>query len=236
MIKVSDWYNDFADVTFPTMFVRLSDAEKEALVNNREGEGKERLWSRLANALGAIHGGAVINADCCAPTDSAAFRRRRIVHTPISSWKQLTTSEKVIEALKLGRTDRLVLRPYRRMDRSREFRLFIKGGALFAASQYDLKKNYPRLAKRQEQIWSSLNCFFNRSIRPFLSFDNVVIDVYMCGNGQILIVDFNEWGGETAPLLLRSWSQDLEMFMKERHPLMLLAAPVKMTGDISVSF
>ena len=236
MIKISDWYKDFADVTFPTVFVRLTDAEKEALVKNEEGDAKNRLWNRLTNALSSIHGGAVINADCCAPTDSKAFCRRRIVHTPISSWKQLTTSEKVTEALKSGKSDTLTLRPYRRMDRSREFRLFVKDGELIAASQYDLKKNYPRLAKRQDEIWDGLKAFFAESIKPFLSFSDVVIDVYMCGNGQLLIVDFNEWGGETAPLLLRSWNQNVEEFLQDRHPLMLLAAPVKMSGDVSVSF
>ncbi len=236
MVKISDWYADFADASFPTVFIRLTDAEKHDLINNNDGEGKKRLWSRLVNAIGSINGGVVINADCCAPTDSAAFRRRRILHTPISSWKQLTTSDKVLAALKDGKTDTLCIRPYRRMDRAREFRLFIKGGELLAASQYDLSKNYPRLQRKQDELWNALKDFYNESIKPFSKYENVVVDVYMCGDGHILVVDFNEWGGDTAPLLLRSWDQDLEEFLKVRHPLLLLGAPVKMGGDVSVSF
>lgn len=236
MIKISDWYADFADITFPTIFVRLTADEIDDLVNDNNGVGKKRLWSRLTTAIGSISGGVVINADCCAPTDSVAFRRRRILHTPISSWKQLVTSERIISALKDGKTDKLCIRPYRRMDQAREFRLFVKGGELVSASQYNLQKNYPKLHKKQDEIWNSLKEFFASSIKPFLSYDDVAVDVYICGDGHILVVDFNEWGGETAPLLLRSWDQDLSKFFEDRHPLLLLSAPVKMGGDISVSF
>lgn len=236
VIKISDWYTDFADITFPTVFIRLSDSEKSDLIDDNRGAGKQSLWPRLTTAIGSFHGGVVINADCCAPTDSLAFRRRRILHTPISSWKQLVSSEKVITALKTGITDKLCIRPYRRMDSAREFRLFIKGGQLLAASQYDLRKNYPKLHKKQDELWNSLKDFYNESVKPFSKYDDVVIDVYMCGDGHILVVDFNEWGGDTAPLLLRNWNQNMDEFLQNRHPLLLLAAPVKMGGDVSVSF
>jgi hypothetical protein len=66
--------------------------------------------------------------------------------------------------------------------------------------------------------------------------DCVAIDVYLCGSDDVKIIDFNPWGGETAPLLLRNWDQDFERFFEVRHRLMLLDSPVVMGGDVSVSF
>jgi len=236
LIKISDWYTTFADLSFPTVFIKLSKIEIDSIVNNLSGEGKNSVYQRLTHAMTLLPRGVVLNADCCAPSDSSAFKRRRILHTPISSWKQLTTSDKVKKALSEGQSDTLCLRPYRRMDRAREFRLFIKDGKLLAASQYNLDKNYPKLRKRQDEIWSLFNHFFMTKLSPFLTQKEVVLDVYISGNNDVKIIDFNEWGGKTAPLLLRKWDQDFDQFFETRHRLMLLASPVAMCGDVSVSF
>jgi hypothetical protein len=216
--------------------VKLSRLEVDAIVRNESGPGKDLVWERLTHAMSLLPRGVVLNADCCAPTDSAAFKRRRILHTPISSWKQLTTSTKVMRALKEGRSDTLCLRPYRRMDRAREFRLFIRHGSLLAASQYNLDRSYGKLFKRQDEIWGLLKDFFEKKVSPFLVPDCVAIDVYLSGTDDVKIIDFNPWGGETAPLLLRKWDQDFDQFFETRHRLMLLASPVAMGGDVSVSF
>ncbi len=236
MIKISDWYSNFADVSFPTVFVKLTKDEKDAIINNSNNDTKKKLWKRFVAAIEALPRGVVVNADCVAPSDSKAFKQRRVLHTPISSWKQLTTSEKVIEALKNDLSDTICFRPYRRMDKAREFRLFIKDGELLAASQYNLTKNYPKIMKRKEQIWQILEKFYKTSIVPFLTYKDVVIDVYLCSDNSVKIIDFNDFGGKTEPLLLRTFDQDLHKFMEKREPLLLLASPAKMEGDISISF
>ncbi|MCK5834696.1 MAG: hypothetical protein KAG98_03045 [Lentisphaeria bacterium] len=236
MVKISDWYTTFSDLSFPTVFIKLSQFEVDAIVDNSTGAGKDSVWDRLTHAMTLLPRGLILNADCCAPSDSAAFKRRRILHTPISSWKQLTTSDKVKAALSSGKSDTLCLRPYRRMDRAREFRLFIKDGKLLAASQYNLDKNYTKLYKRQDEIWTLLNTFFTKKVASLLNEKDTVIDVYISGHNDVKIIDFNDWGGETAPLLLRKWDQDFDQFFETRHRLLLLASPVAMCGDVSVSF
>ena len=236
MVKISDWYTTFSDLSFPTVFIKLSQLEIDSIINNLSGEGKDSVWNRLTHAMTLLPRGVILNADCCAPSDSTAFKRRRILHTPISSWKQLTTSVKVKNALAEGKSDTLCLRPYRRMDRAREFRLFIKDGKLLAASQYNLDKNYAKLYKRQDEVWALLNTFFTTKLSPFLIEEEMVVDVYISGQNDVKIIDFNAWGGETAPLLLRKWDQDFDQFFETRHRLLLLASPVAMCGDVSVSF
>ena len=236
MIKISDWYTTFSDITFPTLFIRLSEEERMAIADNKEGVVKERIWSRLTRALVSIPGAVIVNADCCAQTDSEAFQKRRVLHTPISTWKQLTTSKKVCDALRSGKSDRLCIRPFRRMDHAREFRLFVKDGKLLAASQYELTKNFNKIEKRSDEIWKLMTEFFASEVAPYLEYKDVAIDVYLCSDNRFLVIDMNDWAGETKPLLLRDWNRDLTALLEKENRLLLIGAPTKMGGDVSVSF
>jgi hypothetical protein len=234
MIKISDWYCSLAEYTFPTIFLPLTAEERLVIAKNGDGKEKQHLWKRIQHAFNSLSGGLIINADCCAPTDSIAFQRRRILHTPISAWKQLVTSEKVCLALENNITDKLAIRPYRRMDNTREFRIFIRDGKFVCASQYNLSKHFSKLEKRKDIIKSSLTKFINEDIMPNLPFKSAALDVYLKSDGSYMLIDINDWGGETAPLLARSW-ESLDA-MDASGTLLLLAKPTMMGGDISVSF
>ncbi|MGL4854241.1 MAG: ATP-grasp domain-containing protein, partial [Lentisphaeria bacterium] len=234
MNKISEWYVSFSDISFPAMFLPLTELEKKALIENIDGEEKANLWNRISAAISSLPRGVVINADSVAPTDSIFFKKRRVVHTAISSWNQLTSSEKVKKALVSQTSNCLVLRPYRRMDSSREFRLFIKDGDLVCASQYNLNKFFPKLEVRKTEIWDKLKSFFYSQVKPRLKEKNVVIDVYLCSDGQVLIIDFNDFGGETSPLLFRKF-ENIDKKLCEIEPLRLLPAPMKMGGNVSIS-
>lgn len=235
MITLSSWYTQLSDVTFPTSFIQLTDAEIEALTQDLNNQAKKTLWTRMSRVLGSYSGGLVIGVDCCAPTDSPAWQRRRILHTPISSWKQLTTSDKVKNALTEGHTRTLYYRPYRRMDAAREFRLFIKGGELKGASQYHVQLGYvAKLHKQADQLWQNMQNFYNDQVKPFYQTSDYVMDVYLCSDGNFLIIDLNDWGGETKPLMMRNW--ELSGLGFSESPLLLVKKAVPASGDISVSF
>jgi hypothetical protein len=59
-----------------------------------------------------------------------------------------------------------------------------------------------------------------------------VVDVYLCSDASLLIVDLNRWGEDTDPKLLKTWDRNWD----ETVGLKLIPPPVAMKGDVSVSF
>lgn len=231
-IGISSWYTALSDHTFPTVFVRLSAGELAALLaGDRDADDARHTFVRLDAAIHALPGACVVGTDVCAPTDTVPGGRARPLHSGRAAWERLAASAKVREALRGGVTDRLVVRPYRRMDRTREFRLFIRDAQLLAMSQYCLERHFRRLARRVPQLWEQ-GREFAREIIPLLPAATLAVDVYLTSEGRFLIVDLNPWGPPTDPLLLRTWDRD----WREPLGLRIIPEPVKMKGDVSVSF
>ena len=142
----------------------------------------------------------------------------------------LQDSEKVRTALQEGHCESIVLRPYRRMDKTREFRLFIFEKQLSGMSQRNLERQFRRLEGRKDEFWQKAQEFIGQ-LSPFLEVGNVVVDIYFTADNQILIVGFNQWE-ECNPLLFKKWDRD----WSEPSGIKLMAAPIKMQGDVKVSF
>jgi len=228
----STWYPNLGAFTFPTLFVRLFPDEVEALAAGRpDGPAAQAVIARLDRCTARLPGAVFVSGDVCAPTDSPSFAADPSVSSGAGAWRSLTGSAKVRAAFETGRSCRIALRPYRRMNRTREFRLFFHGRTLRAMSQYNLDRHYARLAGRQEALWQA-GQEFAAAIAGLLPADNQVVDVYLCSDGRFLIVDLNAWGPPTDPLLLKTWDRD----WGETAGLRLMPKPVRMTGDISVSF
>ena len=138
--------------------------------------------------------------------------------------------EKAKEELKSGRSERIVIRPYRRMDKTREFRLFVYEGKLSGMSQRILERHFRRLEGRREDYWKRAQDFIDE-VSSFLVDKNVAIDIYFTSDGSVLIVDMNQWE-ECDPLLFRKWDRD----WSEVSGLKLMSEPIKMQGDVKVSF
>lgn len=232
VIGISDWYSTLGELSFPTVFLRLDAAERRALIEADDAApASRRLGKRLQSALRSLFGSGVVGTDVCAPTDSPSFRYGRRLRFGRTSWRLLAASEKVRGVLAAGETDCLIVRPYRRMDRAREFRMFVYRGQFAGLSQYHLDRYLPGIEKRQREILTKARKLVER-IAPRLPAESVAVDVYLTSDGEFMLVDINDWGGDTSPLLMRTWEHD----WANEDRLALVPEPVNMKGDISVSF
>lgn len=226
MNKISQWYPLLGHLTFPTVFIGLTDEGAASIV---EGKASDELEQRIDRAISSLPGSCVVGIDNALPTDSVIFQKSRAVKSGKAALKMIASSEKCCSALKEERT--LVVRPYRRMDKTREFRLFIKDGELKAMSQRILERHFRRLEDRRGIYWEKAQAFTANILR-YIKDDELVVDIYFTSTGEIMIVDFNDWGEPTDALLMKKWDRD----WSEVSGLKLMAEPIKMNGDVKVSF
>jgi len=232
MIGISQWYASLGEYSFPCIFLVLEGDERDAITaGETSGPVPKRIAARLQRALRNLTGAGFVGTDVCAPTDSPHFRPGRWTSFGRSAWKLLSTSEKVRSAFLAGQTDSLTVRPFRRMDRSREFRMFFHETRLVAMSQYHLDSYFPKIVERQSDLWRSAK-IFGAMIGKRLPVSTVAVDVYLTSSNRWMLVDLNAWGKPTDPLLFKSWEVD----WAAAPGLKLTPGPVRMKGDISVSF
>ncbi len=233
VIPVSEWYTSLGNFSFPTVFVRLRDAEMEAFLHDdRQSAVTKALIKKMDYVIEHLPGSCFVHADVCAPNDAAIFastdgavKRGRL------AWNLLRDSEKVVAAVESGLTARFAFHPFRRMDHSREFRLFIKDRELKVMSQRFLSDYHSRLHARADEIWK-LGLRFVALIAEFLPEDDLTVDVYLTASGKLMLLDMDILGAPTDPLLLRDWDQD----WSEVQGLKLVPKPMRLGGDVTVSF
>lgn len=227
------WYQELADHTFPTSFVRLKAEEVKALADGQdEGAFAEEVQQRLKLPMASFPGNCFVFTDIVAPTDTERFESKRgAVYSPTSAWHFLTESSKVRNAAANGNVEHICVRPFRRITKPREFRLFIKDGKLMAMSQYWLIRHYRRLVGRKEKYWHLAGELVEK-IAWLLPKPDIVMDIYFTSQSEILIIDFNPWGDQTSPLIFRTWDRDWQ----EEAGIKIIEPPVKVGGDVNVSF
>lgn len=236
-LRTPVWYPVLSAHTFLTSFVRLRPeavadlAEGIDAPDNEHPAVKEAIES-LRQPMSAIPGNCFASVDCCAPTDTERYEAKHgAVFSPESAWRFLARSAKVREAAREGKVEYICLRPYRRMNRTREFRLFIRDGKLSAMSQYHLVRHFRRLEGVKKDYRKAADKFVD-SIAWLLPMKDVVMDIYFTSARQILIIDLNAWGEPTDPLMLRSWDRD----WSEPAGIVLMPPPTRISGDVNVSF
>jgi len=233
------WYPRLANFAFPTNFVWLRDEAIARLAEGASGEiekGKNDIdrmvIADLREPLASISGNAFVSTDHCSPTDTERYLAKRgAVYSPESAWFYLRSSRKTAEAAARGDVSCICIRPFRRMSRLREFRLFIKDGELAAASQYHLIRHFHRLERQKNHFWKRSQEFV-RDIIWRMPIKTFVADIYFTSDDQILLIDLNPWGSPTDPLLLRSW----ERRWGEDAKLFVMDPPTRISGDVDVSF
>ena len=228
---VSSWYISLANYTFPTVFIRLNEKEKEAYLNKKGNSAAAKgLIGKFDYVIEHLPGSSFIHADSCAPTDSETFKNTDgAVKKGRQVWNILSESEKVRKAIESGETERFCLHPFRRMDHSREFRLFVYEGELKGMSQRFLDSYVSRIQKRQDEIWK-MGQKLLIGISDFLPAENIVVDVYLTATDRLMILDLNPW--EACDPLLFRWDID----WNESQGLKLVPKPMQLGGDVSVSF
>ncbi len=230
--KCSEWYRSLSSFTFPTSFVKLKPLESQALASGQiDGKIVSDAIHRLAAPMNSYPGNCFVSVDTAAPTDTTRFALKRgAVYSPESAWKYLAASKKIREAVSDGDSDHICIRPFRRVTRAREFRLFIYKGRLAAMSQYWLTRHYRRLDKvRNKYLDAAKN--FVESVAWLLPAHTMVMDIYFTARREVLIIDLNPWGPPTSPLLLKSWERN----WSADPGIFLIEAPEKITGNVRVS-
>lgn len=231
MQAISQWYISLGDYTFPTVFAQLCDKEKEIILSKQQNsEVLENLISRIDRAISALPGACFVGLDTCSPDDAPLFQRKKSHSSGKTAVELLKNSTKIQDALESGSDSTITIRPYRRIDKTREFRLFIYKNKLSGMSQRNLIRHFRRLDGKRDEYWAKAQSFYNE-VSPLLKEENLVIDIYFTSDGKVLIVDMNEWGG-CDPLLFRKWDRD----WSEAAGLKLMAEPIKLNGDVKVSF
>ncbi len=237
-LRTPIWYPLLAGYTFLTSFVKLRQDAVKALIDGDTGEGEERspavqrAIDDLRQPMSVIPGNAFVSVDRCAPTDTERFALKRgAVFSPESAWKFLASSAKVRESALRGEVEFICLRPFRRMNRTREYRLFIYEGRLMAMSQYHLERHFHRLERVRDLYWEKAEDLI-RHIAWQMPLKTLVMDIYITSSGKILIIDLNPWGEPTDPLLLRRWERDWSC----PAGIVLMEPPTTISGNVNVSF
>ena len=236
--RIPKWYPYLAAYAFPTTFVRLRP-EAVAYLASQEQERAEfpkevsrQVIADLKQSMSRIHGNCFTSVDVCSPTDTERFKKKKgAVYSPDSAWKFLCQSEKIRSTAAAGNVEFICLRPFRHMNKAREFRLFIYEGKLAAMSQYWLIRHFPVLDKKGSFYWEKVQKMVQHIVWQ-LPVDNFVMDIYITSDDEILIIDLNPWGDPTAPLLLRSWERNDWLDIG----LQVMAPPTRISGDVHVSF
>ena len=231
--RIQNWYPRLSVYSLPTNFMFLMDIEIQALQEGDTESGIAKgVIDRLASAMSKFPFTRFVGTDLVAPTDTIRFEEKRgAVCSATSAWYFLTQSAKVQNAARDGAVSAICVRPFRRMDNSREFRLFVKGGKLRAMSQYWMTRHYPRLEKVREKYWTLAVDFIDRNFWV-LPEPDLVIDIYFTSKDEIIVIDLNPFGPPTDPLMLNTWDQDWQNTMG----LKLIPHPTAISGDINVSF
>ncbi len=233
--RMVNWYPVLGEYSVMTTFVKLSE-EEVSLLANGVAKGKEvrNVVSRLHKVMkSGSFSNYFVCCDSCSPTDTERFAAKRgAVHSAESAWFYLATSDKVRTAAAKGEVEYLAIRPFIKIDRTREFRLFIKDGELKAMSQYNLVRHFRRLEGIKDRLWKSVCKWYDR-VDKQLPLKDVTIDVYLENNDRdVKIMDLNPWNEDTDPLLLRTFDQD----WSQVQGIKLMLPPTKISGDVEVSF
>ena len=233
--RIVNWYPVLGEHSMPTVFLKLTADDIKLLADGiGNGEAAASVIARLKNVM---RGGALdnyfISTDLCSPTETERFEAKRgAVHSAESAWFFLANSAKVRQAAASGKVEYLAIKPFVRIDRTREFRLFVKNGELRAMSQYNLTRHFRRLEGIKENLYAAV-CKWFETVKNNLPVDDVVIDIFLESDDQtVKIVDLNCWGEPTDPLLLRSFDQDWDKV----ESIKLMLPPTKISGDVAVSF
>ena len=233
--RVVNWYPVLGEHALLTGFLKLTAADVKLLADGiGDGEAVKDVVDRLRKIMrGGTFDNYFVSCDLCSPTDTERFEAKRgAVHSAESAWYFLAASAKVQQAAQQGEVEYLAVRPFVRIDRTREFRLFINDGELRAMSQYNLVRHFRRLEGIKDELWQSVNAWFEK-VKAQLPVKNITMDIFLESDDRtVKIVDINPWGEPTDPLLLRTFEQDWSQTMG----IKLMLPPKKISGDVAVSF
>ena len=100
----------------------------------------------------------------------------------------------------------LVLRRWEEVNPGTEWRCFVRGSRLVAASQRDPASHYPHIQAQEESVRRDLTTFYREQVRGRFPLTTFVMDVARPGKDRVTLVDFNPWRATTDPILY-TWEE-----------------------------
>ncbi len=232
--RMPNWYAKLAAFSLPASFVALHPDEIEALAAGKKADEVKDAVRRIHAVARLFPYNRFYSVDTAAPTDTDRFKNKRgAVRSAASAWNVLASSEKVRQAAAAGLVSAVCIRPFRRMDSAREYRLFIKDGKLFAMSQYWLTRHFPKMEKTKNFCWEKAAEFVEK-IAWAIPLKDVAADVYFTSSGKILITDLNPLGAPTNPLMFNDWNAF--DWQGEAAGIRIVPPPHTLSGNVNVSF
>lgn len=227
------WYPALSAVCFPTIFVSLTEEEINALAaGTLEGKCVENVIGRIACGVKNLPAPRFVSLDTFSPVDTERYKEKKgAVSSAKSIWNMLCSSGKVKKEAAEGKINNICIRPFRRMDVAREFRLFIKDGKFAGMSQYHLVRHFRRLVEREAEYMALASSFVEK-IAPFLPDKDIVADIYITHTRRVILVDLNSWGGTTDAKMLK-WDQQWDT---GKPVYGIVPPPRKISGKVEVKF
>jgi len=121
---------------------------------------------------------------------------------------------------------KIVVRRYRRVDPSMEFRGFVHHKQLTCLSQYESGLYFPNLPPLKQQISSQIQTFFE-TISPLISQRSYIIDIAILPNNQIVVVELNPFHSNTSGCTF-GWGRDRDQILGKKEFLFrIVEEPLK---------
>jgi hypothetical protein len=231
---MQDYYPMLSSVSFPTVFVPVTSEILQALAAGDVESSLVKKFAdeKLAPAMRNIPSPRFVSVDIAAAADSPAFSAKRgAVGRAMEAWQLLASSPRIRSFAAEGKIKAICIRPFRRMDVPREFRLFIRDGKLAGMSQYHLVRHFRRLVERENEYMTKAKAFVEE-IAPHLPARDIVADIYFTHSRRIILLDLNIWGEPTDPKMFK-WDSP---FNGENPLYGIVPSPRTVSGEVKVKF
>jgi hypothetical protein len=91
------------------------------------------------------------------------------------------------------------------LDKSREYRCFVKDGELIAVTHYDYTKPIAAPADGGKELRGYIDAWFAEKLKPVLHIPTVVFDLFQMSHGRFLLIEINPYG-LSDPCFFQSYS------------------------------
>ena len=250
------WYNKLpTNLTFKSKLVKLTDYEKTAIkrisrivqyrgIKDNDYEDLENLEKRLNEQMESKSWFLRLNtvSPKDVKRDQLPKEYQYLINNKIKDGKEilmlLTLSGRCFVTLKEDCDHYLILREWKEIPNSAEFRCFVSERKLRAISQYYWydKFEYYQDPQVQKQLLDRITYFFN-VIADFIPYSDAIVDIAIYFDDEsknnsyqklgIYIIEFNPFGGDLiGGSALFNWIKDYDILYKSETPVLRVVEEV----------
>ncbi|XP_071816947.1 translation initiation factor eIF2 assembly protein-like isoform X2 [Apostichopus japonicus] len=118
----------------------------------------------------------------------------------------------------------LILRKWMEINPSMEFRVFVKNDSIVGISQRETSTYYDTVASHAAEIQEEIEAFFDKFICSKFFDTSYVFDIYRREKNDIILIDFNPFGGVTDSLLC-DWNELFSDGPQEENVFLYVDSP-----------